>query len=188
MTEREVAILDAFKHGRQVLLQGVSGITDLITTPGLINLDFADVKPIMSNAGSALMGIGYARGEDRARAAARWPCPARCSRPSIDGARGILLSIAGGSDLGLFEVNEAADLIHAAPTRTPTSSSAPSSTTPWATRCGSRSSPPASTLAEAAVPAEFVGGCTREEADLHSYRRDGSSSGRLVGAVWRGRP
>ena len=114
MTDHQVAILDAFRQADQVLLQGVSGITDLITTPGLINLDFADVKSIMSNAGSALMGIGSARGEDRARAAAEMAISSPLLEASIDGAHGVLLSIAGGSDLGLFEVSAAANLIEEA--------------------------------------------------------------------------
>ncbi|GAA2181961.1 cell division protein FtsZ [Brooklawnia cerclae] len=114
MTDHRVAILDAFKQADQVLMQGVSGITDLITTPGLINLDFADVKSVMSNAGSALMGIGSARGEDRAREAAQQAISSPLLEASIDGARGVLLSIAGGSDLGLFEVSEAANLIEEA--------------------------------------------------------------------------
>ena len=113
MTDHTVAILDAFKQADQVLLQGVSGITDLITTPGLINLDFADVKSVMSNAGSALMGIGSARGEDRARVAAEMAVSSPLLEASIDGAHGVLLSIAGGSDLGLFEVSAAANLIQA---------------------------------------------------------------------------
>ena len=92
----------------------MSGITDLITTPGLINLDFADVKAVMSNAGSALMGIGSARGEDRARAAAEMAVSSPLLEASIDGAHGVLLSIAGGSDLGLFEVSAAANLIEEA--------------------------------------------------------------------------
>jgi cell division protein FtsZ len=104
-------VLDAFKQADQVLLQGVSGITDLITTPGLINLDFADVKSVMSNAGSALMGIGSARGEDRAVAAAEMAVSSPLLEASIEGAYGVLLSIAGGSDLGLFEINEAAALV-----------------------------------------------------------------------------
>ncbi len=111
MTDHQVAILDAFRQADQVLMQGVSGITDLITTPGLINLDFADVKSVMSNAGSALMGIGSARGEDRARAAAEMAVSSPLLEASIDGAHGVLLSIAGGSDLGLFEVSAAANLI-----------------------------------------------------------------------------
>lgn len=114
MTDHQVAILDAFKQADQVLMQGVSGITDLITTPGLINLDFADVKSVMSNAGSALMGIGQARGEDRARVAAEAAVSSPLLEASIDGAHGVLLSIAGGSDLGLFEVSAAANLIEAA--------------------------------------------------------------------------
>ena len=114
MTDQQIAILDAFKQADQVLMQGVSGITDLITTPGQINLDFADVKSVMSNAGSALMGIGRASGEDRARAAAETAISSPLLEVSIDGARGVLLSIAGGSDLGLFEVASAANLIEAA--------------------------------------------------------------------------
>lgn len=114
MTDHQVAILDAFKQADQVLMQGVSGITDLITTPGLINLDFADVKSIMSNAGSALMGIGSARGEDRARAAAEMAVSSPLLESSIDGAQGVLLAIAGGSDMGLFEVSAAANLIQEA--------------------------------------------------------------------------
>lgn len=111
ITDRSVSILDAFKQADQVLLQGVSGITDLITTPGLINLDFADVKSVMANAGSALMGIGSARGEDRAVAAAEMAVSSPLLEASIEGAHGVLLSIAGGSDLGLFEINEAAALV-----------------------------------------------------------------------------
>ncbi|HET9873839.1 MAG TPA: cell division protein FtsZ [Propionibacteriaceae bacterium] len=114
MIDHQIAILDAFKQADQVLMQGVSGITDLITTPGLINLDFADVKSVMSNAGSALMGIGSARGEERARAAAEMAVSSPLLEASIDGAHGVLLSIAGGSDLGLFEVSAAANLIQSA--------------------------------------------------------------------------
>jgi len=94
-----------------VLLSGVQGITDLITTPGLINLDFADVKSVMSGAGSALMGIGTARGDDRSVAAAEMAISSPLLEASIDGAHGVLLSIQGGSDLGLFEINEAAQLV-----------------------------------------------------------------------------
>jgi cell division protein FtsZ len=111
ISDRNVSVLDAFKQADQVLLQGVSGITDLITTPGLINLDFADVKSVMANAGSALMGIGSARGEDRAVAASEMAVSSPLLEASIDGAHGVLLSIAGGSDLGLFEINEAAALV-----------------------------------------------------------------------------
>src|SRR5436853_184531 len=103
---------NAFKMADEVLLQGVQGITDLITTPGLINTDFADVKMIMSNAGTAIMGIGAASGEGRAVNAARAALDSPLLEASIEGARGILLNIAGGSDLGLFEVNEAAEIIH----------------------------------------------------------------------------
>ncbi len=111
ISDRSVSVIDAFKQADQVLLQGVSGITDLITTPGLINVDFADVKAVMSNAGSALMGIGSARGEDRAVAAAEIAVASPLLEASIDGAHGVLLSIAGGSDLGLFEIQEAAALV-----------------------------------------------------------------------------
>ncbi|MCU0266885.1 MAG: cell division protein FtsZ [Actinomycetia bacterium] len=111
ISDRNVSALDAFKSADQVLLSGVQGITDLITTAGLINLDFADVKSIMSGAGSALMGIGSARGEDRAAAAARTAVSSPLLEASIEGARGVLLSISGGSDLGLFEINEAARLV-----------------------------------------------------------------------------
>ncbi len=111
ISDRNVSVLDAFKQADQVLLQGVSGITDLITTPGLINLDFADVKSVMSNAGSALMGIGSARGDDRSVTAAEMAVSSPLLEASIDGAYGVLLSIAGGSDLGLFEINEAAALV-----------------------------------------------------------------------------
>src|SRR5215212_3607459 len=114
ISDRSVTMLDAFKQADQVLLQGVSGITDLITTPGLINLDFADVKSVMANAGSALMGIGSARGEDRAVAAAEMAVSSPLLEASIDGAHGVLLSIAGGSDLGLFEISAAANLIQGA--------------------------------------------------------------------------
>ena len=111
ISDRNVSVLDAFKQADQVLLQGVSGITDLITTPGLINLDFADVKSVMNAAGSALMGIGSARGDDRAVAAAELAVSSPLLEASIDGAHGVLLSIAGGSDLGLFEIHEAAALV-----------------------------------------------------------------------------
>src|SRR5256884_2714192 len=108
----KTSVLNAFKMADEVLLQGVQGITDLITTPGLINTDFADVKMIMTNAGSSLMGIGYASGEGRALNAARAAISSPLLEASIEGARGILLNISGGSDLGLFEVNEAAEIIH----------------------------------------------------------------------------
>lgn len=109
--DETTSVLEAFRMADEVLLQGVQGITDLITTPGLINLDFADVKTIMTNAGSSLMGIGTARGENRALEASRNAISSPLLEASIDGARGVLLSIAGGSDLGLFEVHEAADII-----------------------------------------------------------------------------
>lgn len=106
-----VSLMDAFRSADEVLLSGVQGITDLITTPGLINLDFADVKSVMSGAGSALMGIGSARGEGRAVAAAEKAINSPLLEASMDGAHGALLSIAGGSDLGLFEINESATLV-----------------------------------------------------------------------------
>ncbi|MGN6689292.1 MAG: cell division protein FtsZ [Actinomycetales bacterium] len=114
ISDRQISVLDAFRSADQVLLQGVSGITDLITTPGLINLDFADVKSVMHGAGSALMGIGSARGEDRAVAAAQMAISSPLLEASIDGAHGVLLSVAGGSDLGLFEINESARLVQEA--------------------------------------------------------------------------
>ncbi|AOS62721.1 cell division protein FtsZ [Actinoalloteichus hymeniacidonis] len=106
-----VSLMDAFRSADEVLLSGVQGITDLITTPGLINLDFADVKSVMSGAGSALMGIGSARGEGRAVQAAQKAINSPLLEASMDGAHGVLLSIAGGSDLGLFEINESASLV-----------------------------------------------------------------------------
>jgi cell division protein FtsZ len=109
--DETTSVLEAFQMADEVLLQGVQGITDLITTPGLINLDFADVKTIMTNAGSSLMGIGTARGENRAAEAARNAISSPLLEASIEGARGVLLNISGGSDLGLFEVHEAADII-----------------------------------------------------------------------------
>src|SRR6202161_4153977 len=111
ISDRHVSVLDAFKAADQVLLSGVQGITDLITTPGLINLDFADVKSVMSGAGSALMGTGSSRGDDRAVAASEMAISSPLLEASIDGAHGVLLSIQGGSDLGLFEINEAAQLV-----------------------------------------------------------------------------
>ncbi|MFV0427484.1 MAG: cell division protein FtsZ [Beutenbergiaceae bacterium] len=114
ISDRNVSVLDAFKSADQVLLSGVQGITDLITTPGLINLDFADVKSVMQGAGSALMGIGSARGEDRAVQASELAISSPLLEASIDGAHGVLLSIQGGSDLGLFEIHEAARLVQEA--------------------------------------------------------------------------
>ena len=114
IADKQVSMLDAFKSADQVLLSGVQGITDLITTPGLINLDFADVKSVMQGAGSALMGIGSARGDDRALQAAELAVSSPLLEASIDGAYGVLLSIQGGSDLGLYEVSEAARLVQEA--------------------------------------------------------------------------
>ncbi|WP_142004871.1 MULTISPECIES: cell division protein FtsZ [Barrientosiimonas] len=114
ISDRNVSMMDAFLSADQVLLSGVQGITDLITTPGLINLDFADVKSVMQGAGSALMGIGSARGDDRAVQAAELAISSPLLEASIDGAHGVLLSVQGGSDLGLFEINEAARLVQEA--------------------------------------------------------------------------
>jgi len=105
------SVLEAFRMADEVLLQGVQGITELITTPGLINLDFADVKAVMTDAGSSLMGIGQARGDNRSVEAARAAVSSPLLEASIEGARGVLINIAGGSGLGLFEVNEAAKAI-----------------------------------------------------------------------------
>src|SRR3954462_1626179 len=114
IVERRTTILEAFREADNVLRQGVQGITDLITIPGLINLDFADVRTIMTDAGSALMGIGTAQGENRASEAAKTAISSALLEESVEGATGILLNITGGRDLGLFEVNEAAELIHSA--------------------------------------------------------------------------
>ena len=114
VVEKRTSIIDAFRVADDVLRQGVQGITDLITVPGLINLDFADVKAIMKDAGSALMGIGLASGENRAAEAAKAAISSPLLESSVEGATGILLNITGGSDLGLFEVNEAAEVISSA--------------------------------------------------------------------------
>lgn len=114
ISDRSITAVEAFKSADQVLLSGVQGITEIITQPGLINLDFADVKSIMTDAGSALMGIGSARGENRAIRAAELAISSPLLEASIDGAMGVLLSVAGGSDLGLFEINEACELVQSA--------------------------------------------------------------------------
>jgi cell division protein FtsZ len=114
IVERRTSILDAFREADNVLRQGVQGITDLITIPGLINLDFADVRTIMQDAGSALMGIGSASGESRAAEAAKAAISSPLLEESVEGATGVLLNITGGKDLGLFEVNEAAEIVHSA--------------------------------------------------------------------------
>jgi cell division protein FtsZ len=111
VSDEKSSLLSAFKMADDVLLQGVQGITDLITTPGLINTDFADVRMIMQNAGTALMGIGESAGENRAIAAARAAISSSLLEASIEGARGLLLNVSGPSDLGLFEVNEAAEIV-----------------------------------------------------------------------------
>ncbi len=114
VADEKTSMLNAFKMADEVLLQGVQGITSLITTPGLINTDFADVKMVMTNAGSALMGIGYASGEGRAVAAARAAISSPLLEASVEGARGVLFNVSGPSDLGLLEVNAAAEIIHTA--------------------------------------------------------------------------
>ena len=114
IVERRTSIIDAFREADNVLRQGVQGITDLITIPGLINLDFADVRTVMSDAGTALIGIGDAAGESRAVEAAKAAISSPLLEESVEGAAGILLNITGGRDLGLFEVNEAAEIIASA--------------------------------------------------------------------------
>jgi len=114
ISDRGISMMEAFATADQVLLAGVQGITDLITTPGLINLDFADVKSVMQGAGSALMGIGSARGADRSIKAAELAVASPLLEASIDGAHGVLISIQGGSNLGIFEINDAARLIQEA--------------------------------------------------------------------------
>lgn len=111
VVEKRTSIVDAFRVADDVLRQGVQGISDLIAVPGLINLDFADVKTIMMSTGSALMGIGVASGDGRAQAAARAAISSPLLETSIEGARGVLFNITGDADLGLFEVNEAAEII-----------------------------------------------------------------------------
>src|ERR671932_2463107 len=114
IVERRTSIIDAFREADNVLRQGVQGITDLITIPGMINLDFADVRTIMHDAGTALMGIGSASGVSRAVDAAREAISSPLLEESVEGATGILLNITGGRDLGLFEVNEAAEIVTSA--------------------------------------------------------------------------
>ncbi|WP_296195435.1 cell division protein FtsZ [uncultured Microbacterium sp.] len=114
ISDRGISMIEAFATADQVLLAGVQGITDLITTPGLINLDFADVKSVMKGAGSALMGIGSARGADRAIKAAELAVESPLLEASIEGAHGVLLSIQGSSNLGIFEINDAAELVREA--------------------------------------------------------------------------
>jgi cell division protein FtsZ len=112
--DKTTSMLDAFRIADDVLRQGVQGITDLITVPGIVNLDFADVRTIMREAGSALMGIGVGQGENRASEAARTAVSSPLLESSIEGATGILLNITGPTDLGLFEVNEAAEVVTSA--------------------------------------------------------------------------
>jgi cell division protein FtsZ len=114
VVEKKTPLSDAFKMADDILRQGVQGITDLITVPGIVNLDFADVRTIMSDAGSALMGIGQAGGENRAAEAAKLAISSPLLEESVEGATGVLLNITGGRDLGLFEVNEAAEIVQGA--------------------------------------------------------------------------
>jgi len=114
VVEKTTPLLDAFRVADDVLRQGVQGITDLITVPGLVNLDFADVRTIMNEAGSAMMGIGKSSGDSRAAEAARAAVSSPLLETPIDGATGILLNVTGGPDLGLFEVNEAAEVVTSA--------------------------------------------------------------------------
>jgi cell division protein FtsZ len=114
VVEKQTSVVDAFRMADDVLRQGVQGITDLITVPGLVNLDFADVRTIMREAGSALMGIGSASGDNRAAEAARAAVSSPLLESSIEGATGILLNITGGPEIGLFEVNEAAEVVTSA--------------------------------------------------------------------------
>jgi cell division protein FtsZ len=114
VVEKKTSVVEAFRMADDILRQGVQGITDLITVPGLVNLDFADVRTIMREAGSALMGIGSASGENRAAEAARAAVSSPLLETAIDGATGILLNITGGPDIGLFEVNEAAEVVTSA--------------------------------------------------------------------------
>jgi len=111
VSDSTISAVDAWRHADSVLFQGVSGITDVITTPGLINLDYADVRSIMKDAGSALMGVGEARGPSRAIEAATLAIASPLLEASIEGARGVLIAVSGASDLGLFEINEAARMI-----------------------------------------------------------------------------
>src|SRR5919109_1277810 len=111
VVEKKTSIVEAFRMADDILRQGVQGITDLVTVPGLVNLDFADVRTIMRDAGSALMGIGVASGENRAAEAARMAVSSPLLEASIEGATGILLNITGPKDIGLFEVNEAAEVV-----------------------------------------------------------------------------
>ena len=111
VVEKKTPVTEAFRIADDILRQGVQGITDLITVPGIVNLDFADVRTIMRDAGSALMGIGVASGENRAAEAARTAVSSPLLEQSVDGATGILLNVTGGTELGLFEVNEAAEVV-----------------------------------------------------------------------------
>ena len=151
IADKKTTMLEAFSNADGVLSQGTQGITDLITVPGVINLDFADVKTIMKQAGTAMMGIGTASGDNRSVDAAQQAISSPLLESSIDGATRVLLSIAGSKDLGIQEINDAADLVANAVDPRPTSSSVPWWTNPWAIRCASPSSPPASPIPTSAV-------------------------------------
>jgi cell division protein FtsZ len=147
VVEESLSFLDAFKVADEVLTQAVNGISELITTPGYINLDFADVRTVMKGMGAAVMGSGRATGAGRAEEAALKAISSPLLEDSsIDGARGVLINITGGPDMTLAEMNSAATLVRRAPTRTPRSSSARCSATTWTARSASPSSPPASRI------------------------------------------
>ena len=182
VVERRTSIVEAFQMADDVLRQGVQGITDLITVPGLVNLDFADVRTIMRDAGSALMGIGVASGENRAAEAARTAVSSPLLEASIEGATGILLNVTGGPDLGLFEVNEAAEVVTGAADQNANvifgavideSARDEVRVTVIATGFGGSGRRRRARLEEAPVPAAPVGAFSREETlDVPSFLRD----------------
>ncbi len=182
VVERGTSIVAAFQMADDVLRQGVQGITDLITVPGLVNLDFADVRTIMRDAGSALMGIGVASGENRAAEAARAAVSSPLLEASIEGATGILLNVTGGADLGLFEVNEAAEVVTGAADQNANvifgavideSARDEVRVTVIATGFGGTARRRRPQLEEAPVPAAAVGAFSREETlDVPSFLRD----------------
>jgi cell division protein FtsZ len=182
VVERRTSIVEAFRMADDVLRQGVQGITDLITVPGLVNLDFADVRTIMRDAGSALMGIGVASGENRAAEAARTAVSSPLLEASIEGATGILLNVTGGPDLGLFEVNEAAEVVTGAADQNANvifgavideSARDEVRVTVIATGFGGTARRRRTRPEEAPVPAATVGAFSREETlDVPSFLRD----------------
>src|SRR5699024_10655684 len=147
ISDRSVSVVEAFRSADEVLRSGVQGITDLISVPGLNNLDFADVKSVMQDAGTALMRIGAATGDDRAVQAAESAIASPLLEASIDGAHGVLFCITGGGDLGLFEVNEAARLVQAAAPPEPTTTSAAATADTTGAESGAPAMPAASTTA-----------------------------------------